>query len=233
MNGTSRQADFSIFRLFEYLTNFAPVLLLICAVFVLDILSVFYFQKGISEIDFSYFFSFSNTHFFLMFFVAYGIIAAGLSCAFNIAIWRLYAHFSKSVSQNNKDMKTFETLQHTALITENKFLLDYINNKSKRWKHKDFFSKTTSALFISIIFNLAVTIFKDANTIINFILAIYFDNQSPLIILFTTALIIPVVFAIIAGFLNITIYDDNKIYYPDAKYKKIVEEAELLINSKK
>ena len=120
-------------------------------------------------------------------------------------------------------------LYDTALITENTFLFKYIEKENKSIYNLKKFHHIIYSLLIAIIINFILTFFYDKNTILDFIV-ITFKNNDFFIKILLLLLIIPVTLTICYGIYHSITFDDEKIYFPDEKYNLLEEEIKSPLN---
>jgi len=240
MGKKSTGIDFSFVKSFEYLLNFCTTLLVIYGILLFDSLEIMVYGKGIVDTDFSSFLNLSAIPFFLLFLVTFGVIAASLSSLAYVGMFKLLISlpdkFESSVRswlkfepKTTKNSKIIGSLHDIALITENVFLLEYIEKEIKRIHNVKKNHFIIYSLLIAILLNFFVMILYDARTILGFIICLYKNNGLLFIKICLTLLLIPIILSIIIGILHSFIFDDNKIYFPDDKYNLLDKEMKLLL----
>ena len=233
MNSEEKNIDISAVKIIEYFMNFIPVLLLIYCLLLYDSLSIIIFQNGILGTNFSDFFELSKIPFLILYLVIFGLISTGLSSYTNIAFIKIYAYtLYKYKKEDNMNLKSISVLNRIALITENKFLLEYLNNAIKERNNIQKNYRIVYSLFISIIINTILTFSQNTNTIIRFIYYFFISDYQIFIKIAITLLILPIIFTILYCIKYSVTRDDTKIFYPDVKYRKLVEEMDSLLKRK-
>jgi len=119
-----------------------------------------------------------------------------------------------------------------ALTTENTFLLEYIKKEIKGIHNVKRNHRIIYSLFTAMIINWFVMLLYEKKTILDFIISLYKSNENFLIKICLSLLIIPVVFTILYGLWHSVIFNNECIYFPDSKYKLLVEQKKSLLNKK-
>jgi len=213
------------------LLNFHAVYLLIFGVFLFDSLGIILYGKGILNIDFSDFFNLSNTPFFLLFLVSFGIITTSLSVLVNLLFSNIFNCVAdklescinkmlglKSKPKINENSITVSFLYKIALTAKDAFLLEYVEKEIKNIHNMKKNYRVVYSLTIAVILNWLVTLLYDKKTIFDFIIFSYKNNGFSFINICLTLLIAPVILTIISGLKHSVAFDDEKIYFPEVKY---------------
>jgi len=235
MENKSKAVDFSFVKAFEYLLNFYATLLLIYGILLFDSLEIIVCGKGIVETDFSSILNLSAIPFFLLFLAAFGIIAGSLSSLANVAVFKLCVLLPFNFKPKPKiveNLINIGSLHEIALTTENAFLLEYIEKEMKRIHNARRNYRIIYSLSIAAIINWLVMLLYDKKTIVYFTICLYKSNGSFFIKICLTLLLIPVVFTILIGLKHSIIFYDDTIYFPEAKYRLLVEEIKSPLSKK-
>ena len=236
MKDEQKEVDFYPLKLLEYFLNFMPLLLVIYGILLFDSLKIIVHKNGLFETDFLKFFNTSIIPFIILYLVVFGIIATVISSYTNILFFKIYVYtiyrFNKKNNKNNKNQKSISSLYKIALIMENNFLMDYIEKLIKEKKKIQQNYRIVYSLFISIIINLIITISNNEITVIKYIYDLYFSEIGVFTKILITLMLIPIILTIIYSIYYSITSDDTKIYFPDDKYNKLIEDIKLLNNKK-
>jgi hypothetical protein len=234
MEENSQKMASSFLGAIKHLSNIYFVFLLIFGIVLFDDLGIMVLKKGLLDTDFSEFASLSNIPFLLLFLAVFGIVVAGLSPLADTLVFKIFSEmrriflmfkpFNKK-PQKRKDINDRNTLYKIALIAENSFLLEYLHGEYKIINNMRKFSCAVYSLLLSIFLNLALT-GAGKKTVIYYISDSYRNCPGILYKIVAAILLLPVVFGIFYGIANTVSDDQFSVYYPDAKYNKLVEESE-------
>ena len=244
MENGPKRIDSSFVKAFESFLNLCAPLLLIYGILLFDSLEIMVYGKGILDTDFSGFLNLSAIPFFLLFLAAFGVVATSLSSLANGILYRLFVWLSSKFElffrklfkfelkqKINENSASISSLYEIALVTENAFLLEYINKEIKSINNARKNHRIAYSLSIAIIINWLATLLYNKKTIIDFIISLYKNDGLSFITACLTLLLIPVAVTILFG-LKHSIVDDTKIYFPDAKYSLLVEEKKSFLMKK-
>jgi hypothetical protein len=241
MENEQKSIGLSFFKTLEYLLDFYTPLLLIYGIFLFDSLEIIVYGKGILDTDFSGLLNLSAIPFFLLFLVTFGVVSTSLSALMNGAMLKLYSCTSskielfinwllgfESISKKAENLINISSMYEIALITENVSLLEYIKKEIKgihnvKKKHRIVYS-----LSIAIIFNWFIMLLYDKKTILDFIICLYKNKGGLFIKICLTLLLIPIIITILFGIKHSVKFDNERIYFPDSKYKILLKEKEFL-----
>jgi len=229
MDYKSNRADFSLLNMFEYLSNYHAVILLLFGIFLFDSLEIIFYGKGIMATDFSCLLKFSAIPFFLFFLASFGVITTSLSviaCFFipkfiNFLLYKfqLFADkffMLKPRTKTGEKYKDVNLLYETALKTGNVFLLNYIEKELKTYGNVKRSHRVVYSLLISLVFNGALTFCHKKMTLLNSIICFYKNEGLSFITVFLSLLLISVILTILSGLIHSVAFDDAKIYFPGA-----------------
>ena len=239
MKNKQKETILSLFNTFEYLLSSCRVFLLFYGILLFDFLEIIVYKHGVLDTDFSTFFNMSKIPFLLLFLVVSGVIVSGLSYCANVGLYKLYVCVSSKIKEKIKSWPNLPensidigSLREIALITENKFLMKYLDKETKQINVSKKNYYIIYSLLIALLFNFIITLISNNNTILKFVYDLYADNSSIFTKILLTLFLIPVILTIVNGLKNSLTKDETKIYYPDIKYKKLLEEKELLLRNK-
>ena len=114
-----------------------------------------------------------------------------------------------------------------ALTTENSFLLEYINKEHKSRKTRQEYYRIVYAFIIALVLNLFTTSKYDNSTILVFVYDLLTGKYSCIEKVLTALLLATVSLALVSGIIQ-SVHDyEDKIFFPDEKYKKMLSENKL------
>ena len=208
------------------------VFLLLYSIFIFDSLTIVVYKRGVLNIDFNMFFTPQGIPFLLLFFGVAGVIAAIGSHflyigAFKAHVKVFYKRFQNFFFKKEEDSVEISILHEMALVTENKFLMEFVAKKMKALHNAQKSYRITYSLLVAIIFNFSVTLMYNANTVCRFIYGLVMQEEDVFIKIITILLLVPIVVAIVIGiYLSVAEYE-TKVFYPTKKLQELRKETKL------
>jgi len=230
---SDQSGAFSLLNAMDYFQSGRYLFVLIYATLLFDSLAIIIYGVGMLGIDFSEFLTLERALFVVAFLAILGITVSLLSRCLHRATQLIYGNIPiSSLEKKHKDLIHIDLLRKASLVTENEFLMEYVEKEEKR-KNTMFKSYMTMyAVLLGVILNVIITAIHNPNTITRFIFSLLVGREGSFIAVFIWILTLPVTIAVLAGILYSVLGHESRIYYPSDKYKILQEETSALLDKK-